>query len=257
MGRYIHKAKGANYKLDLIVLSYNGIETTKKFLDHYYKNTDTSKVHLIWIDNASTDDTRKFLKEIFADKKEVTYFEAEKNLGVIDGRNKGYKISEGRENKSPYIMYLDNDQYVLEGWLDHHFAVLHSGYDMIGVEAWQLNYRFIPIAKVESLRNHFSYVGCGGMLIKRAVTDRIKMFDKQFNPAYFEDPDFNFRAIQAGFKVGWNFKAKIFHLPHQTLGKNATSEKTRIFTESLNKFRKKWHGHRPPVLKQRNLPELF
>lgn len=243
--------------LDIIVLSHNEIKTTKEFIRLLYDNTDKDFFRLIWIDNASTDGTVDFLKEFSKDTKNIITVSSDTNLGVIDGRNLGFYYSTCTSiKKSDYIMYLDNDQFVSKGWLDSHLGVLNRGYDVVGVEAWKMNKIFIPTEKIETLNKEFNYVGCGGMIIKREVTKKIGMFDTRFNPSYFEDPDFIFRCYDFGFKVGWNFKSKIIHMPHQTLGKLSENDKIRRFTNSWNEFRKKWVNHPLPVFKQKNLPEF-
>jgi len=244
-------------ELDIIVLANNELKVTKEFLDHLYKNTDNERFRLIFIDNGSTDGTMDYLKEFSDGLHNVILVESETNLGVIDGRNVGYYYSTCTSlKKSDYLMYLDNDQYVADGWLDQHMAVLSSGYDLVGIEAWQMNKMFMPVEKIESLDRDFSYVGCGGMLISRKVTDRIGMFDTRFNPSYFEDPDFVFRAYDFDFKIGWNFKSKVVHMPHQTLGKISEQDKINRFTKSWKAFREKWEKHPVPKLRQVDLPEF-
>jgi GT2 family glycosyltransferase len=239
-------------EVDLIVLSYNGLGASKKFLEHFSANTNQEICRLIWIDNGSSDGSKEFLNDYF-----------EKNLknavnkGVIGGRNLGYKISQeinGRSSPHKYLMFLDNDQYVYENWLEHHLKILNSGYDLVGVEAWQLNDWYMPMRKISHINETFSYVGCGGMIIRREATDKIGMFDERFNPAYFEDPDFCFKAYDAGFKIGWNCKAKIVHMPHQTLG--VSPERQKIIISSHSKFRAKWGIRKPPILRQRDLLEF-
>jgi len=243
--------------IDIIALSHNGLKTTKEFLKLLYENTKEDLFRLILIDNGSTDGTVDFLKEFSRDVKNVIIVSSKTNLGVIDGRNLGYYYSTCTSiDKSDYIINLDNDQFVSDGWLDQHMSVLNHGYDIVGVEAWKMNKMFIPTEKIESLNQYFNYVGCGGMLIKREVTKKIGMFDTRFNPSYFEDPDFVFRAYDFGFKIGWNFKSRIIHMPHQTLGKLTESEKVKRFTNSWNEFRKKWANHPLPIFKQENLPEF-
>jgi hypothetical protein len=246
----IIKSYDKNALVDIIVLSHNGLKTTQEFLTHLYHNTLQNMFHLIMVDNGSTDDTPVFLKDCLDVYPNMSLILNKNNDGVIGGRNLGYNFSEiYRKNKNPYLMFLDNDQYVQEGWLEQHFHVLNMGYDLISVEAWQMNGLFMPIQKNTNTKQLFSYVGAGGMLLKREVSDKIGMFDERFNPAYFEDPDINFRAIDAGFKIGWNYKAKIVHMPHQTLGKLNHSDKTNIFTNSMKKFQQKWKG--------RSVPHMF
>jgi len=244
-------------KLDIIVLAHNELKTTKEFLDLLYQNTDQEIFRLIFIDNGSSDGTVDYIKDFSDGLHNVILVASETNLGVIDGRNVGYYFSTCTSvKKSDYLVYLDNDQYVGDGWLDQHMAVLDSGYDLVGLEAWQMNKMFMPVEKIETLDREFSYVGCGGMLIRRDVTKKIGMFDTRFNPSYFEDPDFVFRAFDHGFKIGWNFKSRIVHMPHQTLGKLTEQEKITRFTKSWNEFRKKWGNHPLPKLKQVDLPEF-
>jgi GT2 family glycosyltransferase len=241
-------------KVDIIVLSNNGLETTKDFLNLLYKNTNEKDFRLIWIDNGSTDGTVDFLKTFFENRNNVVAISSEDNLGVVDGRNLGYYYSTCTSiKKSDFLLYLDNDQFVSDGWLEQHFSVLNMGYDIVGVEAWRMNKIFVPTEKIESINKDFNYVGCGGMLIKREVTKKIGMFDTRFNPSYFEDPDFVMRAYDAGFKIGWNYKSKIIHMPHQTLGKLPQDEKMKRFNNSWKEFRKKWDGHSLNYFKQEKI----
>lgn len=243
-----NKVKEINPLIDIILLSFNGIETTKNFLDRFYKHTDVNKVRLIWVENGSTDGSKEFLSEFCKNNSNFILSDGDENLGVIGGRNHGKKVSDYLSDKyfpSKYIMMLDNDQFVQPDWLEDHIGFLEkNNLDLIGVEAWIMNQGFLPIKKLDRPGGVFHYVGCGGSLFKREIVEKIGMYDEQFNPAYFEDPDFCFRSLDAGYKIGCNFGAKITHLPHQTLGKLNAQEKNKRFTDSMRKFREKWKGRR-------------
>jgi len=236
----------------IIVLSYNGLEVTKKFLKHLYANTDNFV--LLMIDNGSTDGSVEYLSD-FCNKYNAVFIANDKNLGVIDGRNQGYKIYSSLPDRPSCFCFLDNDQFVNSGWLDHHYDVMNqSEADLVGVEAWLMNSSFRPVKQCKNTRDPWTYVGCGGMLIKEIVAETIGMFDPQFNPCYFEDPDYCFRAIDAGFNIAWNSKAKLIHLPHQTLGKN--SNRMKHFQISHAKFLDKWRKKRRRPLRQRLVESL-
>ena len=242
-------------KVAIIVLSHNAWDISRKFLEHMRKNTDLDKIKLVWIDNGSSDNTPNNLEEYSHDvvhKKIIN----NSNKGVIDGRNQGFDwfLNDDDAKDCGYLMFLDNDQFVKDGWLEHHLSVLNSGYGLIGVEAWVMLSNFLPVGKVESLKKRFTYVGCGGSLMTREVPEKIGSYDPIFNPSYFEDPDYVFRAIRAGFKVGWNYNAKIDHLPHQTLGN--MPDKQQRFLNSFSAFKKKWRGKKSPDLMQRTLPQF-
>jgi GT2 family glycosyltransferase len=223
----------------LVVLSYNGLETTRRFMEHFDANTNQDDVLLVFVDNGSSDGSAEYLEEQSRKRNNMVYSASDTNLGVIGGRNHGFDIYKTLQNKPEYIMFLDNDQYVQHGWLDQHHAVLKgTNAAVVGVEAWLMNERHYPVRQAKRPNDPWTYVGCGGMLMKGSIPEKLGMFDDRFNPAYFEDPDFNFRVMEDGGRPAWNFKARIVHLPHQTLGKN--SKKMEIFKDSYMKFCDKW-----------------
>lgn len=248
-----------NFILDLIMLSCDGLHATRDFIRHLSNNTDReflNKIRIIWIDNGSCDGTPRYLEGKFNELQLNAFLiVSPSNLGVIGGRNLGLKIVKEIFSQSKYIMFLDNDQYVQDDWLQQHIAVMEEGgYDLIGVEAWKCNHRFLPIEKLDTkinkaIGNTFNYVGCGGTMMKKEVFHKVGYFDDQFNPCYFEDPDFNMRTFNEGFKIGWNIKAKIVHMPHQTLGTMPKDEKTKKFITSMKKFQNKWNNKKMPILK--------
>lgn len=224
----------------IVVLSHNNVEITKKFLELLFKRT--KDFYLIMIDNGSTDSTVSYLEsKVYANEENPSMILVynQQNLGVIGGRNQGYALYSTLESVPEYLCFLDNDQFVRDGWLEQHHEFMQKGkYDVVGADAWLMNTLYKPVHNCKNPGEPFSYVGCGGMMVKKAVLDKIGLFDEQFNPAYFEDPDFNFRVRQSGFNVGWNFAAKIDHLPHQTLGKS--KDRMVYFKQSYERFVKKW-----------------
>jgi len=236
----------------LLVL-FRNVRINADFLKFFAQNTLRGKVHLLWVDNGSTDDSVDLLSDFAHEYKYMTLMANSENHGVIGGRNIGYFFAKERKEQADYLMFLDNDQYVKKGWIEQHLAVLDDGYDLIGVEAWQMNNRFLPIKKIDHVKEFFTYVGCGGMLMRKEIPHKIGMFDMKFNPSYFEDPDFNFRAHNADYKIGWNYRARIVHLPHQTLGVLSPQEKAQRFGKSLRTFREKWKGYKPPRFYQKKI----
>jgi GT2 family glycosyltransferase len=247
-------------RVALVVLSHNGLPVSQKFMRQLKDHTDPEKLQLIWIDNGSTDGTTEWLAGV--DDFHAARFFCPENKGVIGGRNMGFEVFfKGGHPQAgdvegvldcPYLLFLDNDQYVKEGWLEQHFSVLNSGYDLIGVEAWQLSSNFLPVKRVTQEGTWFNYVGCGGMLIRRAAAEKIGSFDDIFNPSYYEDPDYCFRAAELKLKVGWNANSRIIHVPHQTLG--VASDRSARFVKSLNAFRQKYKGKTSPRFVQTKLP---
>jgi GT2 family glycosyltransferase len=86
----------------------------------------------------------------------------------------------------------------------------------------------------------------GGMMIKKEVVEEIGLFDPQFNPKYFEDPDFCFRAIRKGYKIGWCVDYVIEHQKHDL----TLSTKDRIYFYGNLKIIQKRYRDMP-------LPKIF
>lgn len=242
---------------DIIVLVHNNLPLTRGFVKHLFEHTENFR--LIFVDNGSTDSVTDFLKEGSVNKKWIL-IRSEENLGVIKGRNIGAQYIE-----SDYFLNIDNDQYPKAGWLQGLYELMNQGYDIVGPEAWQLlppncrgnlvlgnqSFRrdYYPIKHCSSKNEHFTYIGCGGMLIKKEVYDNIGLFDERYHKAYFEDPDLCFTAIKHGYKLGWKYNCPIDHLAHQTISRQNLFSKNEQFIKSWRKFQKKWYPFFPEPMR--------
>ena len=234
------------------VLHHNNPSLILRFLESLYNYTDD--FYLVLLDNKSTDNSLDVMKDYLLNKDNARLIEGGENYGVIGGRNVLFKHFHNNLHNE-YLLFLDNDQIVQDGWYSQYLEFRDSGdYDIVGVEGWQLRPgSFYPYRKCVSHKEHFNYVGCGGMMIPRYVVDEVGYFDDQFNPYYFEDPDYAMRASEKGFKLGWNSENRILHLAHQTIG--AKGDKGTQFEKSHRIFMKKWKQYRNnlPTFRNRNL----
>lgn len=236
---------------DIIVLVHNALPVTRGFLDRLFKHT--TNFRLIIVDNGSDKETADFLK---SETEKWTLIRLEENTGVICGRNIG-----ATNVTADYFVNIDNDQYPGEGWLQKLHNLMSTGYDIVGCEAWwmlppdskgvvtigQKNYKraYYPQKRCTNIKEKFTYIGCGGMLIKKMVYDHIGLFDNRFNPAMFEDPDYCFSAIQHGYKLGWCYDCPINHLKHQTINNQRLFNKSEQFVRSWKIFQDKWYPYYP------------
>lgn len=224
--------------VDILVLAHNNLQATTQCLAHVLKHTNKCKFY--FHDNGSQDETWKFLQS--QTHPDLTVTRSERNNGVIIGRN---KLFVGIDSHSPYTCFLDNDQYVQDGWLEQHLGYLQErNVDMVGVEAWRMSIsprnRFMPVRRCQSPSDLYHYVGAGGMLIKTEVFIAMRMFDPHFSPAYFEDPDLCFGLHENGYEFAWNPEARIEHEAHSTM--KGLSWKT-MFQHSHQVFTKKRENH--------------
>lgn len=242
-------------KTDILCLVYNQLETTRLFVEYLFNNTQNFQ--LIFVNNGSNDETTEYLEQGRLNNK-WKVVSSSTNLGVIGGRNLGV-----REVTAEYFLNIDNDQYVKAGWLEILHGKIKEGYDIVGKEAWALvppgkggvvvingspkisDRTYFPYKRCTKPTDEWTYIGCGGMLIKTEVYNKIGLFDEIFSPAYFEDPDLCFRAIKAGYKLGWCPTCPIDHVGHQTFNNQSLFEKNAQFQQSWSRFKTKWKDFYP------------
>jgi GT2 family glycosyltransferase len=233
-------------KIFVAVLHHNNIDNIKTFLNCYNNNIDKKEAELFIIDNGSNSENYDILKSWNngIDFLKFNLIRSEENTGVIGGRN--LLFNEFFKFKDSYsgIMFLDDDQFITsKNFLNIYKKKIDSGFDLVGYESWKMNKNLLPKIKVAKYGDRFTYVGCGGMYIKKEVVESVGLFDEIFNPCYFEDPDYNFRCVQKGFKIDWIPNLPLIHKAHSTLGKR--NDKRIKFRSSWELFNKKWSGKIP------------
>lgn len=231
--------------IDVLLLTHNNLSYTKKCIEKLYKHT--SNFGLIILDNHSTDGTVEYLTGLSNQNENITLYLSNKNSGIIKGRNFCYELSQEPYSQAKYICFIDNDQYVIENWLESYLEFFEKGFDIVGKEAWRMRQSDLyPVGKVNNPDDFFHYVGCGGMMIRKEVIDKIGLFDKIFSPCYFEDPDYCWTASENGYKIGWNYNPVIVHDHKGPLLNHITRQ---YFLNSWKKINEKWGNKKIPVFK--------
>lgn len=137
-------------KLAVVILNWNGRELMKRFLPSVLKYTPASWAEVIVVDNASTDGSIEFLNEQFPTLRTLVL---DKNYGFAEGYNRAIEQVE-----AGYIVLLNSDIEVTEGWLDAPVEALDT---MPGVAAVQ------PKLLSERNRGYFEYAGASGGFIDK------------------------------------------------------------------------------------------
>jgi O-antigen biosynthesis protein len=233
--------------IDVIVLTHNDETILKSSMNLLIKYSD--EYNILYFDNGSTDGTKNILLDAYEQNNNVSVVFNDSNLGIVSGRNFAYKQLLKIKKDVKNILFLDSDQYVSAGWVDGYIKMLKEGYDVIGAYAWRMDEKtFFPKEQLRFYQRgeFFNYVGCGGMLIKKEIIDKIGLFDERYNPAYFEDPHFCFLAYQNNYKIGWNADSGI---EHRSIKSTSEAKRRRSnFQKSWSEFRLKWAGKKPPVI---------
>lgn len=215
----------------IVVIAHNRIDMTQKCLTSI--RSHTSNYELIFVDNASKDGTKKWVRQLPG----VKLIENDRNTGVPIARNQGIRAS-----KYDHIVLMDNDVIVREGWLDELFWEMRDGKDIVGIEAWKLDGNYAACKQCHK-GEEFDYLGGACCLFKRKVFEEAGLLDEGFSPSYYEDVDLSIRARKAGFKLGFKPSVKIHHKEHSTLiyGQNDFDYRQQL-SKSYDRFARVMRG---------------
>lgn len=248
--------KGFDKLTSIIILAHNQLECTKKCIESIEQNTP-ERHELILVDNGSTDGTTEFLQTYAHNHNHVRLILNESNLGFAAGNNLGIEQSKGK-----YIMFLNNDVVVTEGWLGKLTDILnrYPDFGMVGpmsnsVSGPQL-VMDVPygedLAKMKEFAATYSRDHAGEisqvlrlvgfcMLVRKEVLDLIGGFDNNYMSGNFEDDDLCLRSFLVGHKHVIAGDAFVHHYGSMTFkGSSIDYEKT--MENNKKYFFSKW-GH--------------
>ena len=216
-------------KIAVLVINYN----SKKYLPDLFaslKKTDypENKWKLVFIDNASTDDSLQYTKKHYP---QAHFIEEKTNWGFAEANNIGYRWA--RDNGYDYIVLLNQDTIVTLNWLK---ALVETMEQDKTIGALQPKILLYPKTKyINNVGNRIHFLGfgygdqsgvrddkyrknlnkinyCSGACVMMPIKliNEIKLFDKEMF-MYLEDLDIGWRISLAGYKNTINPNVQIYH----------------------------------------------
>lgn len=191
---------------------------------------------IIFIDNASTDNTKKELLDIQDHFKYVKYFRNEQNLFHSKACNQGLL-----EAKGEYILFLNNDVRVKSdhsNWTNSLIAECDNA--IVGPTMGLLDNNFNFIKEANQQLSGHSYLS--GWCIashknnwNKLLLNNNQLWDEQF-PLYFNDTDLGFRCHKLKIPM------KVISVPIVHFGKISTSQLNvhQLYKQGKQVFEKKW-----------------
>lgn len=249
-----------NLKTSIVILNYNTIDFIQACVESIRAFTQNGNYEIIIVDNGSKDGSVEWLK---AQSDLVCIFN-EENVGFPKGCNQGMEFATGTE-----IMLLNSDVIVTPRWHEQMIKALYSSEDVGAVSCVTSacsNFQQIPVpyknmdidvlldfAEKYNHSNpslwtmHFTLVGfC--LMFRRKIYDDLGGLDERFTPGNYEDDDYCFRIMKAGYKLLLCRDTFIHHYGNGTFVKKRTPEEERAHTEKFNAllrrnftyFKEKW-----------------
>jgi GT2 family glycosyltransferase/glycosyltransferase involved in cell wall biosynthesis len=241
-------------RVSVVVLTYNNLPLTQKCLGSLEEFTDYPDWELIIVDNASQDDTPAYLTKYAARHDHVRLILNQENQGYARGNNQGLRLAEG-----DYIVLLNNDTFVTQGWLyglvrhllnNDRLGLIGPVTNRIGNQAQiKIHYNTMPdMARLASdyTRAHFRRLlpidvvafFCVG-LSRRLLRD-VGMLDEQFDIGFFEDDDYCKRTLSLGYEIAIAEDVFVHHEYSASFNLMPDVARRRLFEENQRRFEAKW-----------------
>lgn len=227
-------------QIAVAILNWNGKKWLEKFLPIVEKYSSQAQVYVI--DNASTDDSVKYVENNFSNVKIIKLLE---NRGFTGGYNEGLKLI----NEEIYCL-LNSDVEVTENWLNPIVALFHRDKNISAIQPKILSYHhkdtFEFAGAAGGFIDNLGYPYCRGrvfdvleedkgqyddeaeifwasgcaMFIRREDFWSIGGFDEVFF-AHQEEIDLCWRLRNKGKKIFYTSKSSVYHVGGGTLSKQS------------------------------------
>ena len=266
----------ADKKIGIVVCNYNKedyiINCVKSIFD---QSLPESYFDVFVVDNASTDDSVKKLKNEFGDK--ITLIENKENLGGSGGFNTG--LREALRENYPYFMCVDNDvvfdKEAIEKLYD--FIETHKEMGMAGSKIFYMdepdrlwsfggNIDFDRYVQKDNYRNltdngtlpeyeYCTYVPACSLIIRRDAIEKAGIMPED-NFIYWDDMEWGYRVNKAGYKVAVYSGSKVWH---KCGGRNSvnTFNNYYMWRNRINFFLKVLDEKRKEDFTEKILGEMF
>ena len=171
-----------NELVSVIMPVYNGAATIGESIESVLTQT-YHFWELIFIDDCSTDDTKKAIEQYKNKDVRIRYWRQSDNLGVAEARNIGIKMAGGR-----YIAFLDSDDLWLPEKLEHQLRFMQQNhYGFTYTEYRQFTDNPQNPGNIIKVRDYISYkellkgndIGCLTVMLDRQIFPHVKMPTKR------------------------------------------------------------------------------
>ena len=248
-------------KVSIIIVTYNNWDLTRLCVESIFRNTTHPNYEIILIDNASSDDTRNYLRYLARTSERIKITLNNQNLGFAVANNQGLKIATGE-----FLVLLNNDTVVPRGWLDPllmHLKDPNVGLvgpvtNFVGNEA-KVDVDYLSLDEMEFFADRYMRTHAGKIFdiavlamfcvaMRRSVFEYIGYLDENFGIGMFEDDDYSNRIREKGLRVVCAEDVFVHHFGQAAFKKLIeTGEYQKIWANNQAYYEKKWGQWKPHI----------
>ena len=243
-----------NPEVSIIIPVYNQIHYTYLCLASILEHTKDVSYEILIADDVSSDAT-EHLGEFVSN---ITVCRNETNQGFLRNCNNAAKSARGR-----YVMFLNNDTQVTEGWLSSLVNLIKSdpSIGMVGSKlvypdgrlqeaggiiwsdgsGWNYGRLDNPDKAEYNYVKDVDYISGAAILLSNELWKQIGGFDERYAPAYCEDSDLAFEVRRAGYRVVYQPLSKVIHFEGVSNGTDVNGGGLKRYqVENSEKLKEKW-----------------
>ncbi len=240
----------------ILILNWNGWQDTVECVDSC-RNLDYPNFRIVMIDNGSTDDSEKLLRERYTD---ICILQTGSNLGFAGGNNAGIRYA--LERGADYVWLLNNDTTVAPDSLTELVKVV-DGRTNIGMAGSKillydqpdtLHFAGAEISLIDGNSRHLGILekdvgqydqvsemgfltGCS-LLVSCRMIEQIGLMPEEYF-LYFEESDWCLRARRASYRLIFTPYSQVFHKLSASVLK-VSERKTYYLVRNRLFFLSKW-----------------
>jgi GT2 family glycosyltransferase len=238
----------------IIIPAYNCIEYTIACVQSVLEHPTKHRYEIIVGNDVSADETREFFEAVGGVLRVITH---RANEGFVRNCNLSAKEARGR-----YIVLLNNDAFVLDGWLDALIEpfVTMERVGLVGSKllmsdghlqeaggiywkdgsAWNFGRNQDPRLPEFNYLKDTDYVSGASIAVPRDFWNEIGGFDERFVPAYCEDSDLAFTIRSNGLRTLYQPFSVVIHHEGISHGTDVEAGVKAYQIENSKKLFAKW-----------------
>jgi GT2 family glycosyltransferase len=250
--------------VSVIVVTHNNLPFLRLCVESVLVARGTERFEIVVVDNASTDGTDQYLRQLQAGNEVIRPVTAEQNLGFAGGVNLGAGHAVGH-----VLVFLNDDAIVGDRWLellcqplsDQSMGMvgpvtLHTSSRVPCRSSYRTLGEFLALAEAQSGvtgGHEVAFLAMYCVALRRQVYEIIGPLDEGFGLGLFEDDDYCHRLRLAGFRLWCEESVLLHHFGEATLGKLVQSGTYGdLYDRNRKRFEQKWHTNwNPPEPTQR------